>query len=249
MSSANYDTVGQHYARFRQADPRIAALIHTELEGAISIINIGAGAGSYEPVCPFLVALDPSEKMLAQRNNHHATAVRARAEQIPFRSDTFDMASILLSIHHWDDWRLGLQEATRVTKSRIVLFTWVDVPHEFWLYDYIPALAQIDKGLFPSIEEVTKVIGPVREVTVPVPADCKDGFLCAYWNRPQRYLDAETRSAISTFSRLGDISSGLSRLSGDLKSGRWPQRYAELLTMDNYDFGYRLLVSSVSTGL
>jgi SAM-dependent methyltransferase len=248
MASANYDIVGQHYSNLRQPDPRIAKLIHAKLRDTASIVNIGAGTGSYEPSDKLVAAVDPSETMIAQRNNNENTTVyRATAENLPFASDSFDAALAILTIHHWDDWRLGLQEALRVAKSKIVLFTWVGMPKEFWLFDYFPEIEYIDKDLFPTLDQLSSVLGNIDVTSVPIPSDCTDGFLCAYWNRPQSYLDARIRSAISTFSRISNVDKGLMKLSQDLESGEWYERYGYIQQLHEFDFGYRLVVSNRST--
>lgn len=244
MTSADYDFVGQYYSALREPDPRIAQLIHAELKEAASIINIGAGTGSYEPPGKFITAVEPSETMIAQRNDKENTVVyRASAENLPFAPNSFDAALAILSIHHWDDWKLGLQEALRVTKSKVVLFTWIGMPNGFWLFDYFPEIETIDVDLFPTPEQLSSVLGEIKVTPVPIPADCSDGFLCAYWARPQRYLEARVRSAISTFSRISAVDKDLSKLSRDLESGKWYERYGDIQNLSEFDFGYRLVTS------
>jgi SAM-dependent methyltransferase len=242
VGSANYDIVGRHYSGLRKPDPTIAKIIHSELADADTIINIGAGTGSYEPAGKFIVAIDSSETMLAQRVANNAALVRGHAEQLPFQTDSFDTALAVLTIHHWDNWKAGLREAGRVAIKKIVMFTWIGMPDGFWLFDYFPEIEHIDRDLFPSIEQLSEVLGPVKTVPVPIPAACTDGFLCAYWRRPESYLNPQIRSAISTFSRLNDIEPGLKKLAQDLQTGAWHKRYGHLLDLPSYDFGYRLVV-------
>ena len=243
MSSANYEIVGQHYTSLRKPDPKIAKVIHAELDGAETIVNIGAGTGSYEPLDKQIAAVEPSDTMIAQRNGReNAEIYRAYAEDLPFRSNSFDVALAILTIHHWNNWQKGLQEALRVAKTKVVLFTWVGMPEGFWLFDYFPEIEYIDKDLFPSVTQLSSVPGSIEVKTVPIPADCTDGFMCAYWSRPERYLDSKTRSAISTFSRIGDVEKGVKKLSRDLGNGVWHRKYGHLQDLPELDFGYRLVV-------
>lgn len=246
MGSADYALVGEHYAALRQADPRIAALIQAQLEDAETIVNIGAGTGSYEPAGKTIVAIEPSQTMLAQRRaKENTTVICASAEQLPLAADTYDAALAILTIHHWNDWRQGLQEARRVARRKLVLLTWIGMPNGFWLFDYFPAIEHLDKDLFPSLEALATELDDIEVTPVPIPADCTDGFLCAYWARPQRYLDARTRSAISTFSRISqqETETGLKKLARDLETGDWHKRYGQDRHEAAFDFGYRLVVA------
>ena len=149
----------------------------------------------------------------------------------------------ILTIHHWSDIERGLSEALRVSKGKIVLLTWIGFVSHFWLLDYLPQIKSIDESMFPSTERLSSWIGPVRSVVVPIPHDCTDGFLCAYWRRPRAYLDEGVRSAISTFSRVHDVEEGLERLKNDISTGLWHERYGDLLGKNEADFGYRVVVS------
>lgn len=246
MASADYDQVGKHYSVFRHPDRRIARLIHEPLLQAKTLINIGAGTGSYEPEGKTITAVDPSATMLNQRpNNPDVTAIQAYAEHLPFEDNAFDGAMAILTLHHWQDWKKGLMEAKRVTRGKVVLLTWFGMPDGFWLYEYFSELAHIDKGLFPGPEDIASVLGKIDILDVPIPRDCTDGFLCAYWARPERYLDEQVRSAISTFSRISQasISEGVSKLSDALANGSWHKKYQHLLASSEQDYGYRLVVS------
>ncbi|MEZ5536711.1 MAG: class I SAM-dependent methyltransferase [Thiolinea sp.] len=184
--------------------------------------------------------------MIAQRADKENTTVYcAPAEKLPFEANSFDAALAVLTIHHWSDWQKGLQEAMRVARSKIVLFTWVGMPNGFWLFDYFPEIEGIDKALFPSVKELAAVLGNIQVKTVPIPADCTDGFLCAYWSRPESYLDPMLRSAISTFSRIDGLEKGLAKLSDELKTGEWERKYRFLKDLPDFDFGYRLVVSAL----
>jgi SAM-dependent methyltransferase len=243
VGSADYNIVGRFYSRLRKPDPHIAKIIHNELADAGSVVNLGAGTGSYEPSDKRVVAIEPSDIMFAQRSTENASLVRGRAEQLPFADNSFDAALAILTIHHWDNWEAGLREARRVATGKIVVFTWVGMPHGFWLFDYFPEIEHIDNGLFPTIEQISQLVGPLKVIPVAIPADCTDGFLCAHWRRPEAYLNPAVRSAISTFSRIANLESGLKKLSQDLETGAWHKRYGYLQGRDNYDFGYRLLVT------
>ncbi len=247
MGSTIYEIIGKHYSEYRQPDPRIARAIHAELDGIYSIINIGAGTGSYEPLDKLFAAVEPSDTMISQRIDRNNTEIyRAFAENLPFESSSFDAALAILTIHHRNNWQKGLQEALRVTRIKIVLFTWVGMPKGFWLFDYFPEIEHIDKALFPPVEQLSTVLGKVDVKTVPSPADCADGFMCAYWARPENYLSSRLRSAISTFSRIGDVKEGVKKLTIDLESGEWYNKYGYLQDLPELDLGYRLIVSNIN---
>jgi SAM-dependent methyltransferase len=241
MPSA-YDKIGTKYSDYRRPDPRIASAILNEIGDAHRIVNIGAGVGSYEPSDRRVVAVEPSRVMISQRPESGAPVIQAHAENLPFRDGAFDVATAILTIHHWTDFEKGLQEAYRVATRRIVMLTWIGFVEDFWLLDYLPNIREIDEPLFPSIDRLSQILGSIRVLPALIPYDCTDGFLCAYWRRPHAYLDENVRSAISTFSRITDIWDGLQRLQKDLESGLWHQRYQELLHKDYMDFGYRLVV-------
>lgn len=243
MATPLYDSIGKQYQNYRQPDPRIATIISGVLSDAHRIVNIGAGVGSYEPCGREVVAVEPSEVMIAQRSRQRASIVQARAEALPFRDDSFDCALAILTIQHWADIEKGLQESRRVAKQRMILLTWVGFSTHFWLLDYLPQIKMIDEPLFPSIEQLSSWLGPLRTIPVPIPHDCTDGFLCAYWRRPEAYLNEGVRSAISTFSRVLDIQEGLARLKADLASGLWQERYGDLFEREEVDFGYRVVVA------
>lgn len=241
MSEAVYDGIGQGYARRRQADPRIAAVIVSALGDAQSVVNVGAGAGSYEPTDRIVQAVEPSALMISQRPEGAAPCVRASAESLPFEAAAFDAAMAILTIHHWSDWRAGLKEMRRVASRRIVLLTFDAEVTDFWLArDYLPALLALDRQIMPKLSELESELGAFSATPVPVRHDCVDGFLGAYWRRPEIYLDPIARRSMSSFARI-DAEEGLKRLASDVASGVWRERYADLLTRDALDIGYRLL--------
>ena len=241
--TAKYDTIGRNYAFLRQTEPRIAAPIHRALGEARSVLNVGAGTGSYEPSDREVTALEASAEMIAKRPATAAPAIQGTAEELPFEDDSFDAAMAVLTIHHWSDQARGLAEMRRVSKGPVVLLTF-DPDARPWLTDYLPQLAQLDAQQMPPLSAYRRWLGDVSICEVPVPHDCIDGFLYAYWRRPEAYLDARMRSGSSSFWALEDTADGLARLKSDLESGRWHQTYDELLEKEEYDAGYRLVVAS-----
>ncbi|WP_438022608.1 class I SAM-dependent methyltransferase [Sorangium sp. So ce233] len=239
-----YDRIGRSYDRYRVPDPRIAACIRRGLGRAASVVNVGAGAGSYEPTDRRVVAVEPSAIMIAQRRTPGVEVVQASAESLPFPDGSFDAAMAILTVHHWADWRQGCREMRRVAR-RIVVLTWDPTSEGFWLtQDYFPELLSNDRPLFPPLDALRDALGDARVEPVLIPSDCTDGFLGAYWSRPHAYLDAGVRGAISSFSRMNDVDSGLHRLAADLESGRWHARHGHLAERDSMDLGYRLVVWS-----
>lgn len=240
---ALYDTIGIDYAALRKPDRRIAARIDDALGQARTVLNVGAGAGSYEPEGREVTALEPSAEMSRQRTRPAAYVVQGRAEALPFADKHFDAAMAVLTVHHWSDQALGLREMRRVTRGRIVILTFDAHFGGLWLADYIPEIAELDRRQMPDMAEYGRWLGPVRIEPVPIPHDCTDGFLAAYWRRPAAYLDERVRSAISSFWMIGDVSPALERLERDLASGAWHQRYQALLEREHCDCGYRLVIS------
>lgn len=236
-----YDTIGINYTDLRRPDPRIARRIAAALGDADTILNVGAGAGSYEPRGRRVTAIDPSAEMIRQRPPSGATVIQGRAEALPFADRSFAAAMAILTIHHWSDQRLGIEEMRRVTRGRIVVLTYDPAFRGFWLADYVPALVSLDAAQMPRLADVERWLGPVTVSPVPVPHDCTDGFLAAYWRRPAAYLDPRVRAAMSSFRKLGDVTPGLARLDADLASGAWTQRYGALCDLDALDCGYRLV--------
>lgn len=251
MSStpAIYDRIGQGYRRHRQPDPRIAALVRDALGDARSVVNVGAGAGSYEPTDREVVAVEPSETMIAQRPQGSAPVVQASAESLPFADGSFDASMAILTIHHWGDRSRGLGELRRVARRRVVILTHLPDAAPFWLTDdYVPEITAMDRGIFPSIADIEATLGPARVSAVPVPHDCIDGFLGAYWRRPEAYLDPAVRASISGFAKLPSTDDGVERLRADLASGAWERRNGSLRGLASLDLGYRLVVCEVARG-
>ncbi|MBS1911363.1 MAG: class I SAM-dependent methyltransferase [Bacteroidetes bacterium] len=239
-----YDVIGREYAQYRRPDERIAAAIEAALGDACSVANVGAGTGSYEPLDREVVAVEPSGIMLAQRPAGAARAVQASAENLPFDDASFDACLAILTVHHWADWRAGIAEMLRVARRRVVVLTWDPHHSGFWLYrDYFPDALELDRRIFPLVEDLAQELGGADIRVVPVPHDCTDGFFGAYWRRPDAYLDDGVRSAISTFSRLHNVEERIDTLRRDIESGIWAERNAGVPALRELDTGYRLVVA------
>ena len=246
MPETLYDHIGRTYARTRQPDPRIAKAIVAALRHAETIVNVGAGAGAYEPTGKSLIAVEPSWQMIQQRSRDASPVVQAVAEALPFRAGAFDAALAVLTLHHWVDWRLGLAEMKRVA-GRVVLFTFdPSALDEFWLTaTYFPEINERDRRRSPSIAAIVHELGECRVDPVPIPHDCVDGFLAAFWRRPETYLDPSVRASMSGFALLDEktVNRGVARLEADLQSGTWERRFGHLRSLEVLDLGYRLLAT------
>jgi SAM-dependent methyltransferase len=240
-----YERIGHGYARRRRPDPRIAARIAGTLGNATSVVNIGAGAGSYEPEEREVVAVEPSPVMIAQRPAGAAPVVRGIAEALPFPDASFDVALALLSVHHWSDPEAGLLELRRVARRQVVL-TWdPDVQARFWFVrDYLPEWTA-HEATKATLARIAAALPGARVEPVLVPSDCADGFGCAFWRRPDAYLDPEVRASISVLSLLDPrvIRRATEHLEADLRSGAWNQRNHDVVDLDEYDGGYRLVIA------
>jgi SAM-dependent methyltransferase len=248
MSSAQlYDTIGATYAVTRRTEPRIAARIRTALGDARTVLNVGAGTGSYEPPGRDVIAVEPSALMRAQRPAGAAPCLAAVAEGLPFEDQAFDAAMAVSTVHHWPDPIAGLREMRRVAR-RVVVFThdssacgWL---RRFWLTrDYLPEFADLVAGR-PSVTDLAGAIGACIQ-PVPIPWDCADGFLEAYWRRPEAYLDEEVRRGVSGWARVGPHveQRAVHKLRDDLVSGRWAERNCDLAALDEAELGLRLLIA------
>jgi SAM-dependent methyltransferase len=224
---------------------RIAALVERALGTARSVVDVGSGTGSYQPARPRVVAVEPSWTMIRQRPPDSAPVVRAVAERLPFRAHAFDAALAVLTIHHWTAAAAGLRELARVARRQVVL-TWDPVVwSRFWLVaDYLPEIIAAEAGM-ATAGDVYPVLEVVDTLVVPIPWDCTDGFCGAYWRRPERYLEADARAAISGIARLAPdvVARATARLRDDLASGRWAERHGALLARADVDLGYRILVA------
>jgi SAM-dependent methyltransferase len=248
-TSDPYGTLGAAYAVRRRPDPRIADLIRAALGDARSVLNVGAGTGSYEPRARLVAAVEPSAVMISQRPATAAPVVRGAAENLPFADQTFDAALAILTVHHWASASAGLAELRRVAGRQVVL-TWDQaIFAQFWLIkDYLPQIAEHERGLAclaVVCDELTRNGGGVTTYEVLVPGDCVDGFLGAYWRRPEAYLDPAVRTSLSSVALLDQhvVTTACRRLAADLASGRWHERHGHLLDRHDADLGYRLVVT------
>jgi len=247
VSETAYDVMGRGYERVRRPDPRFEQAISEALGDATTVVNVGAGTGSYEPRDRWVLAVEPSEVMIAQRPAGTAPVIRAQAEHLPLANATVDAGLAVLTIHHWADPEAGLRELLRVVRTRIVIVT-VDVDRlaELWVVrDYFPELMGVHAERFPSIERLLQLLPDADARALPVPQDCQDRFLVALWARPEAYFDPVVRAATSPWYDLPDdvVEEGLARLRRDVESGEWHRRYAELLARDELDVGLRLITS------
>jgi SAM-dependent methyltransferase len=245
MSSAQlYDTIGATYTVTRRTEPRIAARISAALGDARTVLNVGAGTGSYEPPDRHVLAVEPSALMRLQRLPDAAPCLAGSAENLPFDDQSFDAAMAVCTVHHWQDPIAGLREMRRVAR-RVVVFTFDGShPGQFWLTrDYLPEFADLDIGR-PSLTEQARAIG-ARMEPVLIPWDCADGFFEAYWRRPEAYLDDHVRRGISVWARVGPDAEqrAVRSLRDDLSSGRWAERNRDLVALDAAELGLRLLVT------
>jgi SAM-dependent methyltransferase len=244
---ADYSAIGPGYAEVRQSDPRIAAQFHAALGDARTVINVGAGAGSYEPRDRLVTAVEPSATMRAQRPPELAPAIDATAENLPFDDDSFDAAMASVTIHQWPDLERGLSEMRRVARGPVAILTFDPMPPErWWLMDYIPELFEVEAARMPRIDRVRAGLGGTTEVqVVPVPADSTDRFGQALFARPEQYLDPNVRRAMSAWSFIDParVDEFVAALGSDLDDGTWDARYGHYRELTEFDGGLRLVVS------
>jgi SAM-dependent methyltransferase len=244
---ARYDTIGRSYSQTRRTDPRIAAHIDAALGDVRSVVNVGAGTGNYEGARFDVVAVEPSRTMIEQRAEDAALCVQGIAEALPFRDRAVDAALTVLSTHHWSDLGLGLREMQRVASKQVVFFFEPRCADEFWLVaDYFPEIPQMPTEQRAPGEARFRELLPVQRVeTVLVPGDCLDGFGGCYWNRPERYLDADVQAGMSCFAQMEPalVERGMARLRRELGDGTWDAKYGDLRSRAEVDLGYRVLVA------
>lgn len=249
---AHYDTIGHGYAQTRREDPRIMRAIEDALGDSRSVANVGAGTGSYEPPDRYVIAVEPSDVMAAQRPLHRVPALRGTAGSLLLRDDSVDAAMSVLSLHHWDDEQdAGLREMQRVARGPVVLLTYDPiVSAEMWLMkDYLTEAAELDLRIFPSMRKLKdQLAGDVKIVDVPIHRDSPDWSLGSFWAHPERVLDEKARSATSGFARHGEgvVDRVVNDVKRDLGSGAWDARHGRLRRLDELDVGLRLVVATPS---
>lgn len=244
---AVYDDIGHGYARVRRPDRRIAARVHAALGDAATVLNVGAGTGSYEPADRWVLAVEPSAVMRAQRPGGSAPAIDAVAEALPLDDGAVDAAMAIITVQHWHDPVRGLRELSRVARGRVVVLTFdVSATGGSWLLcDYLPEVQADDAARFPALTDIAAALGGADVQEVPIPADCTDGFFHAYFARPEAYLDPAVRAAQSAWARLPDgvEQRAVEILSADLESGAWDDRHGSIRGIGEYDGGLRLIVA------
>jgi SAM-dependent methyltransferase len=249
MGPARYDAIGRDYSTNRREDPLLRDRILGALGDARSVVNVGAGAGSYEPDDRLVVAVEPSAVMIAQRPTAAAPVLRASASPLPLRDDSFDAAMAVLTLHHWDDELApGLGELRRVAVGPVVIVTYdAAVSGRMWLMrDYLPEVAELDRSTFPSIDRLVGMLGGSVEVDVVLTShDTPDWTLGSFWAHPERVLDASARNSTSGLARMDPAVIGrvVTQLGRDLEDGSWEERHGHLRELVEYDAGMRLLVA------
>jgi SAM-dependent methyltransferase len=248
MGDARYNTIGLGYQTTRRSDPRIAAQLERALAGCAHVLNVGAGTGSYESSARHVVAVEPSAVMVRQRPKGSAPAVLGVAEHLPFADASFAAATAFLTVHHWSDVEQGLRELRRIARQRIVILTYVPDAisrEQRWLTSrYFPGIADFDDHVFPTQELYRRVLGQIELEPVLIPSDCLDGFLDAFWARPEAYLDPSVRAGMSGFRLLpaNEVERGVERLREDLERGEWDARFGHLRARAEFDAGLRLVI-------
>jgi hypothetical protein len=244
---ANYGAIGVGYSRHRQPDPRIATRIHAALRDACTVVNVGAGTGSYEPTNRRVVAVEPSASMRDQRPPHLSRATNAVAERLPFRDRSFDAAMATFTIHQWRDLAAGLTEMRRVSRGPVVILTCApEEVQRFWLSDYAPDVLAAEARRYPSMHDIEQQLGtPIRIEPVPIPFDCRDGFNEAYFGRPEMLLDAGARLSCSAWSFVPqDVAREyVDHLASDLLDGTWDRKFGHLRTQREFSGSLYLVVS------
>ncbi|WP_028060305.1 class I SAM-dependent methyltransferase [Candidatus Solirubrobacter pratensis] len=249
MPHVDYEQYGSGYARHRRADPRIAARIHAALGDAPTVLNVGAGAGSYEPEDRWVLAIEPSATMRAQRAPGAAPAIAARAEALPLDDGAVDAAMACVTVHHWEPPAAGLAELRRVARGAVVVLTFDLEALPVWQQEYLAEGLMIERPRFPRVDAVAAALGGhTRIARIQTPSDCVDGFLEAFWRRPEALLDPAVRAAQSMWALLapGVEERIVGRLAAALDSGAWDAEHGHLRTGDTYDGALRLVVSDAT---
>lgn len=243
----DYDPIAAAYAKHRRTDPRVEALVHAALGDARTVLNVGAGTGSYEPADRHVVAVEPSAGMRAQRPRSRVPAVRAVAADLPFDDGAFDAAMAMTTVHQWPDVRAGLREVRRVTRGPVVVLTFdPDRVADFWLAHYAPELAAADVARLPSLDVLREALGDVTVTYVPIPCDCTDAVTEAFYARPEMFLDDEVRLAQSAWLFVSPSvqARAVEALRDDLASGEWDRRWGALRERETYAGSWCLVTSS-----
>lgn len=243
----DYSVHGAGYVTQRRTDPRIEAYVHAALGTARTVLNVGAGAGSYEPEDRYVLAIEPAAAMRAQRPAHRAPAIRAVAEELPLDDRSVDASMAMATVHQWRDCEGGLRELRRVTRGPVLVLTWDgEALRRFWLSAYAPEIIASESARCPEIRRIEQALGGrTRVETIPIPHDCVDGFVEAYYARPEALLDPAVRRSQSawTFVSPEVQERSADALARDLRTGQWDRRFGELRTLPAYEGSLRLIVS------
>jgi len=244
----DYDSHGQTYSGHRQTDPRIADYVHRALGSARTVLNVGAGAGSYEPDDRYVVAVEPSAVMRAQRlARGKVPAINAKADALPFDDGAFDAAMAMVTVHHWPDIERGLREVRRVTHGAVIIMTFdPEALDNFWNAQYFPELIEVEKARYPTVERIVQALGGACEVIpIPIPLDCVDGFQEAFYGRPEAFLNNDVRRAQSAWGFLPDGVEDIlvQALASELNSGEWDKKYGHFRTMPSFTCSLKLIVA------
>ncbi|MCB0869515.1 MAG: methyltransferase domain-containing protein [Solirubrobacterales bacterium] len=243
--SSQYDEIGSGYGQVRREDPRIREVIHASIGDASSVVNIGAGAGSYEPADREVTAVEPSAEMISQRPPGLAPAVQAAAEALPFEDDSFEAAMAVLTVHHWSDARKGLDEMIRVASRRILIVAFEPDPLiELWIAaDYFPAIQELKSEPGADSREIVSMLPGSEAEVIPVPRDCSDLFFAALWGHPEMFMDDGIVGPMWVWQEMSEIAreAGRQRLAADLENGEWDRKYGQLRQLDELDVGLRLV--------
>jgi SAM-dependent methyltransferase len=244
---ASYDRIGVGYRGIRRTDPVLASRIWAALGDARTVLNVGAGTGSYEPPDRWVLAVEPSGVMIAQRPPDAAPVIQAPVERLPLADRTVDAAMAILTVHHWESVEAGLRELLRVVRDRVVLVTMdVGTLGELWIVrDYLPELLGQHASRFPAIDRLRDLLPNAHVEVLPVPRECDDGFMVAFWARPHAYFDPASRAASSTWHDLpaAAVDRALTQLREHLDTGEWQRRYGSLLARTELDVGLRLITA------
>lgn len=245
----NYDKSGQNYSSQRQTDERIAQYVYAELEGVHTVLNVGAGAGSYEPSNAYVVAIEPSHSMRQERLlQNKVPALNAKADNLPFDNDSFEASMAMVTIHHWPDIEKGLLELKRVTKGKVLIMTFdPNKLDSFWTKAYFPELIEVEKVRYPTLDFVKNCLGgSCKEISIPVPLDCKDGFQEAFYGRPEAFLEKQVRQSQSAWGFISDSTQTklVERLKTDLENGHWDAKYGHFRKQKSLNCALTLIVST-----
>lgn len=246
----DYEALGQQYSQHRQTDPRIASYVDAALASAKTVLNVGAGAGSYEPDDKYVIAVEPSSVMRSHRMvKGKAPAILATADSLPFDDNAFDSVMAMVTVHHWPDIRKGLQEIHRVAKDTVVIMTFdPNALSEFWNAHYFPEVIEVEKSRYPTIDFITSCLGGQCEVQkIPIPLDCIDGFQEAFYGRPEAFLSKAIRRSQSAWGFVPEeiAERSVQKLADDLASGHWDKEYGHFRTQPFFTCALRLVIAKI----